>query len=95
MNREKELLNLINQPLKNGNGTIADRICFLVYANNGWQVHQWGIVTYGNHQTGLEQNEALDLIYWQGYFDGLSNDDFNAYKVFFPFYEKYKSQFGV
>jgi len=49
-----------------------ERICFLLEANSGPNVHQWGILSYGDgHQRGLEQDDALELMQVTAFLSGL------------------------
>ena len=84
----------LHEPLKNGTPRWK-RIAFLVYANGGFTVRQWGIVSYGPglHQQGLEQNDALELLQWESFIDGLQAAGVNFHDAFFPLYTGYKSAF--
>jgi hypothetical protein len=52
-----------------------ERIGFLLGCNGGrWNVSQWGIVGYngGPFRQGLEQDEALELMYYSAFLDGVT-----------------------
>lgn len=51
----------------------GDRICQLYVANDGFEVIQWGIIDNVNgRQRGLDQEEALELLYISGFVHGLA-----------------------
>lgn len=62
----------LNEPLENGQPR-HERICYLITANGGNIVRQWGFLSWRNgHQVGLEQNEAIELIQYDAFIRGLS-----------------------
>lgn len=68
-----------------------ERLCFLVVANGGFDVHGWGYISYchGQHQRGLEQHDALCLIHLGSYVNGLADAGvpiMEAFKVHFDAY---------
>ena len=88
---EKAFLEWLEEDCNQG-GKIHERICFLVYANVGFTVNSWGCLSYGgqgdNHQRGLEQSDAINLIKIEGFFDGAGLYDFDPHIVFFENYFK-------
>jgi len=49
------------------------RICFLILANGGPEVHRYGVIShFGGHQHGLEQEEAIELISVNSFMGGLA-----------------------
>lgn len=51
-----------------------ERIAFLFCCNGGFQVHQWGCIGYrgGPFRSGLEQGEAMELMYYAAFLDGVA-----------------------
>lgn len=72
-----------------------ERISYLVLCNGGFIVGSWGMISYiDGYQHGLEQDEAIELMQWNAYFDGITCfSGFDAYEEFRPFFEKYKEQY--
>lgn len=82
----------LNAPLQNGQPRYR-RIAFLVVANGGFDVRQWGIISYGSgHQQGLDQNDALELLQWSAYMDGISACGIDVHSAFWPKYQAYRSE---
>jgi hypothetical protein len=50
------------------------RLSFLVTLNHGFEVRGWGCFSTGpyGHRQGLEQEEALELIHYNGFISGIS-----------------------
>lgn len=68
------------------------RICWLVLANGGFDIHQWGIISNGGpngHQCGLEQNDALELIDYRGFLNGLAAAGVPIFDKLKPYFDKY------
>ena len=68
------------------------RICFLLMANGGFDVHGWGTISYGGpggHQQGLEMNDAIELIQVASFLAGVraTGIDWNA--VLLPYFTAY------
>ena len=83
---------LMNRESPQG-GSIGDRISFLVRANNGFNVTGWGFISYSNdHQYGLEQNDAIELLEWCSKFDGMEFAGLPAFELFKPFYDAYNQK---
>lgn len=62
----------LNQPLENGQPR-HERICYLIVANGGTIVRQWGFISWNNgHQQGLEEGEAIELIQYDAFMRGLA-----------------------
>lgn len=70
----------LNQPVKVTGmlGSVTEvprhqRLCFLLVCNRGFRVTRWGAIgtNRGGHQEGLTQSEALDLIFQDGFHEGL------------------------
>lgn len=50
------------------------RLCYLMTANGGPDVRSWGFLgSNKGHPTGLEQNQALELIAFSSYMRGLDD----------------------
>ncbi len=86
---EKAFLEWLEEDCNQG-GKIHERICFLVYANGGFDVGSWGCLSGGglgdSHQRGLDQNDAINLIGINGFFNGAGLYDFDPHIVFFENY---------
>jgi len=80
----------LNEVLSNGK-IRKDYICYLVYANRGFEVYGWGFTSSDKfgHPVGLEKNEALDLIMATGFIDGLVACGIDFHSVFKPIYKEY------
>lgn len=50
-----------------------ERIAHLVACNRGFTVHQWGVIDFGigPFQRGLLQPDALELMYYGAFLDGV------------------------
>ncbi len=74
-----------------GDKLLYERIAWLVKANGGFEIMGWGFMSYqGVWQQGLDQNDALHLMQFKAYFDGISaHAGFNAYDLFEPYFEQY------
>jgi len=48
------------------------QLFYLIVCNGGWNVGGWGVISSmgGPFKQGLEQNEAIQLIYYKGWADG-------------------------
>lgn len=70
-------------------------LCFLVYANGGFDVNTWGcLMSHGvGHQRGLDQNDALALMQFSSFFSGLEAGGVNWSDVFKPYFDAYKAQY--
>lgn len=68
-----------------------EKLCFLLYANLGeFQVRGWGILSsHRGHQIGLEPDEALQLIYYDGFLAGLRVMGVDFDSIFTPIFEEY------
>lgn len=83
----------LNEPLKDG-APRHKRLCFLITANGGLQVRGWGFIGYGNgHQSGLEQEDALELMQWSAFMDGLEAADVEVLAALRPYFEAYQAEF--
>lgn len=64
----------LDSRIESRNCTVLDRIAELVEVNQGFHVRGWGYIigceVYG--RTGLEQEEALELIHYTGMIDGVA-----------------------
>ena len=61
----------LNEPAREGLPR-HERICFLLEANGGPNVYQWGVLSFGDgHQRGLEQDDALELVQVTAFLSGL------------------------
>jgi hypothetical protein len=70
------------------------RLCFLITANGGLQVHQWGFLSFGDgHQRGLEQDDALELMQWSAFMDGLEAAGVEILDALRPYFEAYQTEF--
>ena len=67
------------------------RISFLVAANGGWRVGGWGFLSYGGgHPRGLDQNDAIDLIRYEAFFNGATMfGNCAPFDDFHPYYMRY------
>jgi hypothetical protein len=74
-----------------------DRLCFLLVANNGFRVHGWGVLSWrdGGHQCGLEQNDAIELMRYESFIDGLHAGGVDVLTPFDPYYKKYLERFKI
>jgi hypothetical protein len=76
-----------------------ERISYLVCCNDGFVVSSWGVTEYTNgHQHGLLQDEAIELIYFEGFMNGVyeaCKECFSPYEVFFVYYNKYRKDNGL
>ncbi len=82
----------LNQTLTSGQ-ILHRRLSFLVTANGGFDVRGWGCISSGNgHQQGLEQNDALELIYWDGFISGLVAAGVNFHDAFYPIFQSYQQE---
>ena len=73
------------------------RLCFLITANGGLRVHGWGVTTHGegSHQKGLDQDDALDLLQWGAFMDGLEVAGIRIHEALIPYYDAYQKEFGL
>lgn len=69
-------------------------LSFLVTANCGFQVRGWGVTSrYPNgHLRGLEQNDALSLMAFGSYMDGLTQAGVPAFDLFHPYFLQYEEE---
>lgn len=82
----------LNEPLRNGQPRHR-RIAFLVVANDGFDVRQWGCISYGSgHQRALDQDEALELMQWSAFMEGLAAAGVDVHSAFLPKFQAYKSE---
>lgn len=75
--------------------TRADHLCYLLYANGGWQVRGWGVLSWtaGGHQQGLEQDEAIALIAYGGFVQGLVAAGVPFHALFIPTFKAYREKY--
>lgn len=69
------------------------RLSQLISANGGIEVSGWGIMDNGGpggHIRGLEQNQALELIYYSGIIAGLEMAGVDFHSIFMPYLEAYQ-----
>lgn len=68
-----------------------ERISFLVACNGGWDVGGWGYISHsgGPFRRGLEQDEAITLVFYGGVFEGLTLAGVDSFTIFQPYYKKY------
>ena len=81
--QENEFLKWMNEELDSGQ-IRCERVSWLVKCNGGFDVCGWGYIGYsgGAFQHGLEQNDAIELIQWKSYFDGIADfGDFDPYAI--------------
>lgn len=70
-----------------------ERLCFLVTANGGFDVHGWGFIGFGGvHQQGLEQNEALELMCVTAFMNGLEAAGVKVFDTFKPYFDAYQAK---
>lgn len=72
-----------------------DLLCYLVYTNGGFKVDSFGVIEERNtvtHSLGLEQNEALILIKFHGFIEGLEKAGIDFYTPFQVVYDEYLKQ---
>jgi len=73
-----------------GNKPRYEDICFLIVANGGMRVENWGVVTNEDgHQRGLDMEDALRLIYYNGVFDGIAISGSLDFILFEKYFDKY------
>ncbi len=85
----------LNQDLPSGQ-LLHQRLSFLVTANGGFSVRGWGILSYGGgHQRGLEQDDALELIQWAAFLDGLAAAGVSIHDAFYPLFQEYQQAHGL
>jgi hypothetical protein len=72
----------------------GQRICWLAAANGGFEVKGWGCIRSGpyEHQQGLEQNDAIDLLQIKAFLDGLAaaGVDWSAHLL--PMFQAYRDR---
>lgn len=72
-------------------------ISFLMTANGGPVVQQWGFISSGvgdfPHQRGLDQNDALSLMQFSAFIDGLIAADVNVDVLFNKYLPEYVDNF--
>lgn len=75
--------------------TRLERVCFLLFANGGsFNVSSWGIIsTLNGHQIGLEQDQALDLLFYSGVFEGLHLAGVDFMSTLKPKFDEYIKRF--
>lgn len=67
-----------------------ERIAELVVANGGFEVHGWGILSYGGgHRRGLEQEEALSLMQYAAFMEGATAAGVDLFEAFRPYFDEY------
>lgn len=82
----------LNEPLKDGTPR-HKRLCFLITANGGLQVRGWGVLSFGDgHQRGLEQDDALELMQWSAFMDGLEAAGVEVLTALRPYFESYQAE---
>lgn len=71
-----------------------ERIAFLVLANGGtFAVRGWGFISSSKYgRQGLEQDEALELIFYSGVFEGAEIAQEGITKVFAEYWKGYVSE---
>ncbi|MFA7269954.1 MAG: hypothetical protein WC073_11465 [Sterolibacterium sp.] len=73
-----------------------ERICFLLEANGGPNVRQWGITSFGGgHQRGLDQDDALELMQATAFLSGLEAMGAPVAEVLYPLITAYRAQHEV
>ena len=73
-----------------GTPKLYDYLSFLVVCNGGFRVTCWGTTSFGNgHQQGLEQVEALDLMQYAAFIDGLEAGGVPIHQHFKPYFDAY------
>ena len=81
----------LNEPLQNGELRYK-RLCFLITANGGLSVSGWGFLSFGDgHQRGLEQDEALELMQWGAFMNGLEAAGVKILADLRPYLEAYQA----
>jgi len=99
MSKDKKLFELIMKSESPVPGiTVAARISFLVVANGGFSVSEWGFISSHDwgHQKGMAQDEALELLYWHGFFNGARDlGHIDAFEMFAPYYNHYLQKCGA
>lgn len=86
----------LNTPLADNSGLFRkDRLCYLIYANGGFDVHGWGMTSFdGIHTRGLEQDEALELIQCKAYIDGLFDGGIDVLAVLESYFKSYVEKYN-
>ena len=70
-----------------------ERLSFLVTANRGLEVSSWGFLShYRGHQSGLEQEEALELLQYSAFLEGLACAGVEIYAPFKSYFDKYQEE---
>jgi len=74
-----------------------EELCYLIKANGGLNVVSWGYISNGNggHREGLEQNEALKLIKYEGFVTALESVGLGREfdNIFGRYFDKYVERF--
>lgn len=71
----------------------GERIAWLVKCNGGFIVNSWGDVATdpaNPFPVGLDQEDALELIEWKSFVDGMCDGSgLNVYTMFQPFFNEF------
>lgn len=75
------------------------RISFLLAANGGWNVTNWGFITTYNdsaHRRGLEDvREGLELMSYFAFFNGIDFAGFDAKASFYLYFDEYLKEHNL
>lgn len=86
----------LHQPIEDGGEPRWRRLAYLVTANGGLSVYGWGFLSFhAGHRRGLEQDEALELIAFKGFCDGLTVGGVDVYDAFLPLFRDYLKEFAT
>jgi len=96
MNQPFDVHTWLNSVREDGQ-TVAHRLCFLTAANGyNMTVQGWGFISHdGGHPRGLEQKDALELIYLHGFVSGLQAAGIDFRKVFEPIIAEYSTKYDM
>lgn len=88
---ESNFIEWLESPLDDGTDKKQyERIAWLVKCNGGFEVTQWGIIrSNGIWQEGLNIGDALELIHYDGIFNGASLCGYNAFAAFEQYFNEY------
>lgn len=86
----------LDKMLENGQRR-HERLAFLITANGGAVVRGWGMISFreGGHQSGLDLDDALELIKVAAFFQGLGAAGVDVASVFTPRLNAYRARFGL
>lgn len=88
---EQAFLDYLNEPLDNGEPR-SNLIATLVKSNGGFEITGWGVISYdstSNFKRGLEIEESLALLHFEGVFTGFILCGVDAFGIFRPIFNDY------